>query len=626
MSEQTRPFGLWPSPISPTSMALARPLAGIEWQCGGDGLVWLERRSGQGMLVAGILSGQAPRDLTPELAVRARVGYGGGDFAVAGEQLLFSASGRLYRQPLEAGSARPITPAFGDCAAPTVSPDGRWVLYVHSGEGDDCLAVVDMEGRHWPQRIAQGDDFYMQPAWHPNGQQVAFISWRHPQMPWDGAWLSLATLEPDTGGLPRVTGCQRVAGDEHTAIYQPAFSPDGRTLSFVSDASGWFNLYVLDLATGQQRCLAPDEAEWAEPAWGQGMRSYAWGADGATLYACRTQGGRTQLCRIEAASGAWQALDLEGYTSFAYLTVSRQGLLATVASGPTIPQRVVVIDPSNGTVRCLARSMGELVPQGLYARPAPVSWRAADGQAVHGTFYHPAGATGMTDKPPLLVTVHGGPTGHGDAGFSAQAQFFATRGYAVLDVDYRGSSGYGRAYRDLLQGRWGEYDADDAVDGARHVACAGLADGERMAIMGGSAGGFTVLQALIRNPGVFKAGLCRYGVTNLFTLAADTHKFEARYLDGLVGPLPQAAARYRDYSPALHADQIRDPVAVFQGDEDRVVPPEQAEALVAALRASGVPHIYRVYAGEGHGWRKSETIANYYADVLRFLAQYVLYA
>jgi dipeptidyl aminopeptidase/acylaminoacyl peptidase len=237
----------------------------------------------------------------------------------------------------------------------------------------------------------------------------------------------------------------------------------------------------------------------------------------------------------------------------------------------------------------------------------------------------PEGSHPPPGRPPLLVHVHGGPTSHVSSEYSPRAQFFATRGWAYLEVNYRGSTGYGRAYRDRLAGHWGLMDADDTVSGAQHLAARGLVDGERMAIMGGSAGGYTVLQALIRYPGVFRAGISMYGVTDLFSLATDTHKFEQHYTDSLVGALPGAAAEYRARSPLYAADKIRDAVAIFQGEEDRVVPKDQAESIVAALRRSGVPHEYHLYPGEGHGWRRPETIAGFYASVLRFLREHVLH-
>jgi dipeptidyl aminopeptidase/acylaminoacyl peptidase len=266
-----------------------------------------------------------------------------------------------------------------------------------------------------------------------------------------------------------------------------------------------------------------------------------------------------------------------------------------------------------------------MVPAQELPVPEAITWSASDGAIVHGLYYPPASSHFIgAGKPPAILCIHGGPTGQQTAVYSSEVPFFTSRGYAYLYVNHRGSTGYGRSYMTALREHWGEYDTQDAVSGARALIDQDLADPDRIVIKGGSAGGFTVLNALVHHPGVFRAGLCLYGVTNLFSLATDTHKFEARYLDIMVGMLPETGARYQAWSPFFHADKIRDPVAVFQGTEDKVVPPDQAESIVQILQRNGVPHIYRLYEGEGHGWRKTETIVSFYDDVDRFLKQHVL--
>jgi dipeptidyl aminopeptidase/acylaminoacyl peptidase len=257
----------------------------------------------------------------------------------------------------------------------------------------------------------------------------------------------------------------------------------------------------------------------------------------------------------------------------------------------------------------------------------PISWKAADGTEVFGLYAPPTSSLFRSEGlPPAIIYFHGGPTSQVTAGYSGDRAFFTSRGYAWLDVNYRGSTGYGRNYMLMLRERWGLIDTEDAAGGADALISQGLADPKRLVIKGGSAGGYAVLNALIHFPGKFKAGLCSFGVSNLFTMASDTHKFEERYLDSMVGPLPAAAARYQEWSPIFHADRIQDPLAVFQGSVDVVVPPDQSEAIVEALRARKIPHIYRLYPGEGHGFRRSDTIAAYYQDIERFLKQYVLFS
>jgi len=645
MSTQPLPYGLWPSPITPGSLAEGRRLSDLWWDDASETLVWLEGRSGKGVLVSLRLgddapsspaaigttrSCDAPRDLTDELSVRARVGYGGGDMTVAGGHAYFVSEGRLYRQPLSHGPARPITPPGGEVASPAVSPDGRWVVYVYSTEGADGLAVVDVEGRLWPQKLAWGDDFYMQPAWHPDGRRLAWVSWNHPAMPWDATRLHLASLAVDGSGLPHVAEDRVVAGGdpaESVAVFQPSFSPDGRYLAYISDATGWDNLYLLDLETGAERALVAGDVDLGKPAWAQGMRAYGWAPDGATIYHERNERGVVRLWAVDVASGEARPVDaLSEYTDVSQVAVSRAGRVALIASASHIPTRIACYEPEGERVRVCARSETETVSPEVLSAPDPISWESEDGDQVHGLYYAPDATRFHAEgAPPLIVMVHGGPTGQARAGYASRDAFFTTRGYAVLEVNYRGSSGYGRRYRNLLRERWGVCDVEDAVGGARHLVRLGLADPERLVIMGGSAGGYTVLEALIQHPGLFRAGICLYGVTNLFTLASDTHKFEQRYLDSMVGPLPATCERYRERSPIFSADRVRDAVAVFQGEEDRVVPVAQAEEIVAALRRNGVPHEYHLYPGEGHGWRKSETIKAFYEAVLAFLKQYVLF-
>ncbi|MHB0859388.1 MAG: S9 family peptidase [Anaerolineae bacterium] len=629
MSRSVAPYGLWPSPISPASLAQGLRLSDLAWDSDGESIVWLEGRSDRGVVVTSLLDCDAPRDLTSELSVRARVGYGGGELGSHGGQAIYTSGGRLYRQALAGGGqASPITPAWGEAASPVVSPDGRWVLYVHSAEGQDVIALVDVLGSHWPRKVASGDDFYMQPRWHPDGQRIAWIAWNHPNMPWDGSTLYMSELDLTSPGLPAPGPFAVIAGGGDEAVFQPEFSPDGRYLSFISDRTGYDNLYLYDLDTGVTRSLVSGDLDLGVPAWAQGMSIYAWAPDSATMYCVRNERSAMHVWAVDVATGVGSPVGaLSPYSSIAKLVGSSSGQLALIASGATIPQRLIVHSPGTGSLRVLARSEGEILSTERISLPEPISWQSTGDEMVHGIFYAPRNADYESQgKPPLLLLVHGGPTGQSLAAYSGRIQFFTTRGWAVLDVNYRGSSGYGRAYRRRLCEMWGISDVDDAQTAAHHVIAQGLVDPERVVIMGGSAGGYTVLQSLIRYPGVFRAGICLYGVTNLFTLATDTHKFEQHYLDSLIGPLPETCTRYRERSPLFHLDRIVDPLAIFQGEEDTVVPRSQADTIVAALRARGVPHEYHVYPGEGHGWRKPETIKSHYESVLTFLKQYVLYA
>lgn len=664
-----RPYGLWTSPLTGFFVGDGLRLGDVRWATRtkandearddapleggptGDArlLVWLEVREGRGVIVAGD-GRDAPGDVTYQHNVRARLGYGGGEFTVSGNCVFFVADGRLHRQSLAGGQAAPVTPAFGEAAAPAASPDGRFVAFVHSFEDRDCVAVVDATGRYWPQKLLQGDDFYMQPAWHPAGRKMAVVAWSHPQMPWDGTELRLVTLrydETDPAPPPSVEAVDVVAGGRDESVFQPEFSPDGRYLAYVSDKTGWWHLYLYDLATGEHAQLTDGPYELGQPAWVQGLRTYAFAPDGRWIFYIRNDAGYHSVwrCRLDgpgSPSEPERHVRLSGlfdeYTVLSQIAVAAAagapaGVdIACIASAPDIPPRVVVGRFTDepvpaGRAVVMRRSRAEGFEPGLLSTPRAVQWRAEDGTAVHGFYYPPANPRFTAEgPPPAIVSIHGGPTSQALPEFNPKAQWYTSRGYAFLDVNYRGSTGYGRAYRDQIKGRWGMVDVEDAVGGANYLVRQGLADGQRLVILGGSAGGYTVLRALITHPGFFRAGVCLYGVADLFGLAAATHKFEERYTDSLVGPLPQAAHLYRELSPVFHARRLRDPVAIFQGTDDQVVRKEQSDQIVAALRAHGVPHEYHVYEGEGHGWRRAETVEAFYRAVDAFLRKYVVFA
>ena len=630
MSREQRMYGLWSSPVSAKSLSLGVRLNEPCWDTDGETLGWVEGRSDRGVIVVQRADERATRDLTSDISVRAFVGYGGGDFTLSHGAAYFVAQEdqRIYRQDLAGGKARPITPAFGAASTPRVSPDGRWVLYVHTYEDVDAIAVVDTQGKHWPARLGEGRDFYMQPTWHPAGDRAAWVEWDHPNMPWDGTELKVANLAFPEGSLPLLTSASIVAGGRDTAIYQPQFTRDGSSLLFVSDESGTGHVYRRELATGRVTQVTSGEGDFGEPAWTQGNRNFAETPSGAVV-SVRNRLGFKNLVLTRPGADAVDIAHAD-YTGVSHPSAAPNGeKVAVVASGGTQPPRVVVFDLAEAAPTPSVRRRGdsEAVPRAALSAPQAVSWKSFDGEEAHGIYYPPASDRFEgTGAPPLIVLVHGGPTSQVAAAWTPQAQYLATRGYAVLWPNYRGSTGYGREYMLKLRNSWGIYDVQDSKFGAQSLAERGMADPDRLVIMGGSAGGFTVLQSLVEIPGFYKAAICMFGVANQFLLASDTHKFEQRYLDTMLGPLPEAAAIYRERSPIFHADKIVDPIAVFQGAIDRVVPREQSDTIVASLKSRGVPHEYHVYEGEGHGWRKSETIEAFYTAVERFLKQYVLFA
>jgi len=613
------PYGLWPSPFSVKDLANMRRFNDVQWAAD-DTLLWAEGRGAQTFLLAQ-KGAEAPRDLFRDISLRPGVGYGGGEFGLGPDFAIFVANNRLYRQLLASGTPRAITPAFGGTASPAVSPDGRWVVFVHTYEETDVLAVAPTDGSQWPQRIAQGADFYMQPAFAPDGRHLAWVEWNFPQMPWDGTRLMLSKWKKGSASAPT-----HLAGDDDTPVFQPAFSPDGRYLAYLAQDADRDTLYLYDLESGKTRALLRDKIMLL-PAWVQGLRAFTW-LDDQHLLALENRLGFSRIWLVSVDDGKATEINPAPYTWLRQPAASPDGKqVAFLASSPQIPERVVVWHSESEQWETRARAATESIPAEHLPAPEPISWQAKDGTTVHALYYPPVPAAWRSDAPPpALVNVHGGPTSQRTASFNAQAAYFASRGYAYVELNYRGSTGYGRRYMLALRGRWGEVDVEDAVTLAKVLAKRGLADPERLVIMGGSAGGYTVLNVLIRHPGVYKAGMDFFGVSDLFALDMDTHKFERHYTATLVGQLPEAAEKYRAWSPVFHADKIRDPIAVFQGSEDKVVPPSQSESIVQALRRNGVSHIYKVYEGEGHGFRKPETLEDFYSTMERFLQKYVLFA
>ena len=606
---KTLPFGTWPSPITPDAI-VAETVRLSSVSLGGDRVCWLEGRPAEGgrnVLVRADPSGRI-EDLTPPpFNVRSGVHeYGGGAYAVSGERLWFSnfADGRIYAQesatapsPLTAeGSAR-----FGDL---TLDPGRRRLLAVretHRGDTPPANELVAISIDDGSERVlASGHDFYAAPAPSPDGRHLAWLAWNQPDMPWDAAALWLAELDRD--GAPRAP--TRIVGGSGCSAFQPAWSPDG-ALWCVADPDGWWNLHRFK--GGELRYAYRAEREFGKPLWQLGTTTYGFDASGCVVCTWRTADG-WRLGRL-GPDGSMHTIALP-WTSIDSLAVD--GSTAAIIGGaPDRSTSVVTVDLESGASRVLRTSSALSIGVDLLSRPIAITFATGGGgETAHGYYYAPHNASCRApagESPPLLVLSHGGPTGATGDTLSPSIQFWTSRGFAVLDVDYRGSTGYGRAYRERLYGEWGVVDVEDCVAGARHLAETGRADPDRLAIRGGSAGGYTTLAALTFHD-VFRAGASYYGICDLEVLAADTHKFEARYLDRLVGEWPADRDVYRARSPLHHASRLACPVIFFQGLDDRVVPPNQAELMANELDRQGLPVACLMFEGEGHGFRKAETM------------------
>lgn len=624
------PYGSWRSPISAALIARgATPLAMAEFD--GSNVYWAEGRPTEGgrhVVVQAQPSGQ-PAALTPEgFNARTRVHeYGGGAWLVSRGTVYFSnyADQRLYRQD-PGGQPHPITPepsiqAGARYADGRVTPDGRRLICVRERHHPDReptneLVAVPTDGSAEPAVLATGADFYAAPRVSHDGRWLAWLQWDHPRMPWDGTELWSARLsEAGTLGAAR-----RIAGGPDESLFQPEWSPDGR-LHVISDRTGWWNLYAVgDDDTLQP--LAPMDAEFGTPLWVFGLATYGFLGDGRV--ACwYTDRGVEHLGLIQPGSGTVTPLPLP-YTAYASgsLRVSGKTLLFK-ASTASEPMAVITYDVEQGA-STLHRSSLERGVDPKYVSPAqPITFPSANGRDAHALYYPPRNADFSApdgERPPLLVMSHGGPTSATTAAFDLEIQFWTSRGIAVVDVNYGGSSGYGREYRQRLNGRWGIVDVEDCVAAATYLAERGEVDGRRLAITGGSAGGYTTLAALTFT-NTFAAGASHYGVADLEALARDTHKFESRYLDTLVGPYPERLDLYQQRSPIHFTDRLACPVILFQGLDDKVVPPQQAEMMAHALEKKGVPYAYLAFQGEAHGFRKAETIQRVLEAELAFYGQ-----
>jgi dipeptidyl aminopeptidase/acylaminoacyl peptidase len=598
-------------------VARVRALAEPHWSPDGAWLAYLESFDGRGDVMLVPADGGPSRRLTADPGAQPTASYGGGILSwLDRETVLFVVpDGQLHALPVGGGPTRQLTHVDARVAAPAASADGTRVACMVTTKTDQHIAIVDATGDDWPRRASREGDFVFDPSWSARGA-LAWQEWSVPDMSWDASRIWVLT--PD--GERRVVDGGREGTSEPVSATQPRFSPTEEVLAYRSDRSGWWNLWLYDVRTGERRQLSHDEAEQGGPTWGPGGMGYAWSPDGKQIAVSRGTRGYSGISLVDVASGHIRPLGPQDGSVQAVSWSPRGDMLAVIWGRADQPTCVATLDVSSGELRVVAHG----APAGFEAAGTPlpeaITWASSDGVTVHGLLYRPAGV----ERPPAIVRVHGGPTGHVEAGFDARTSYYLDRGWAVLQVNYRGSSGYGRAYRQALHGTWGVLDVEDTVSGARAIAERGLVDGERMAVMGGSAGGYTVLLSMALHPEVFAAGVDLYGVADLFALSEDTHRFEAHYLDTIVGLLPATYDRYRERSPVTVADRITRPLLILQGDKDDVVPLAQSEAISRAAQKNGVEVEMKVYEGEGHGWRRLATVLDELERVDRFLRRHVL--
>lgn len=631
------PYGAWPSPISAADLATGT-LSLYFPQVVGDEVWWSEGRPEQAGRVAVMRArpgGGEPEELLPgPWNARTRVHeYGGRAWlATPDGALVFAnfADQRLYRvEP--GGEPTPITPepavpAGERYADFTLSPDGSEIVCVresHAADGTLSRAFVAIplsgDAVAEPRVVLRDGHFLACPRFSPDGRRLSWLTWEHPRMPWDGTELRVADISADgRPGTPRT-----LLGGETESVIQPEWADDG-TLYAISDRTGWWNLYAVPAAGGRPRALHERDEEFGGPLWQLGATWYAVLPDGRLVVRHGTDAYRLAL--LDPKTGELTDLDLP-YTVWSCIVSDGGALVAALVASPTQPDAVLAVDTATGTGTVLRSATADVPDPAYLPTPRSLALPGKNGREVHVHVYpptHPTARAPQGELPPYVVHVHGGPTAQSPAEFNLQIAYFTSRGIGVLDVNYGGSTGYGRPYRELLNGQWGVVDVEDAVSAALALADAGEADRDRLAINGASAGGWTTLAALVRTD-VFACGASYFGVAELERFAADTHDFESRYLDGLIGTLPQDRELYVERAPLSHVDDLSCPVLLLQGAEDKVVPPSQAEMFRDGLARKGIPHAYLLFEGEGHGFRRAETIIaateaelSFYGQVLGF--------
>ena len=634
----TARYGAWPSPIGASDVAVAGiRLSGptTVHTDSGDEVWWAEARPTEGgrtVIVRRDAAGAVSDVLPAGWNARTRVHEYGGTawLPLPGGGLAFAdwSDQRVYRLDPGSTAPTPLTPEPAEAAGlryadPVLAPGGEeiwWVREAHDqGTIRRHIVAVPVSGAAAAdpaavREIAGGSNFVAFPRPAPDGRRLAWIAWDHPRMPWDGTELRVGELGP----AGTVTSVATVLGGPDESVLQPEWA-DADTLYAVSDRSGWWNLYRLPAGGGEPEPLCPRAEEFGHPLWQLGMTTYAVLADGRLVVRHGTD--TLALGVLDPATGELTDLDLP-YTLFGSVDVDGDTVLTTAAS-PVEPPEVVAVDLPTGAVTVLRRSMAEPPDPAYLPQPRSIVVAGPGERDVHAHVYPPSSPDAVApdgELPPYVVFVHGGPTSHSPAILDLEKAYFTSRGIGVIDVNYGGSTGYGRAYRERLRREWGIVDVEDCVAAVQALVRDGLADGERLGIRGGSAGGWTTLAALTTTD-AFAAGVSYYGVAELIAFTADTHDFESRYIDGLVGTLPEDRDVYVERAPLSHVDQLSCPVLLLQGLEDKVVPPSQAELFAAALEKKGIPHAYLPFAGEQHGFRKQETVVAALEAELSFYGQ-----
>lgn len=604
------------SPIALETLVRLPRINALRFTTDGTHFLRHETVNGQGKI---IISGEhtTDREISYALDVRGGIGYGGGEFDVGSRFCVYSVnSDGLYLSELQPPfSQRQLTSHWQSTASACLSPDEEFVLFIYTDNEKDGVAVCDIKNDNQAQSILSSADFYMQLCWHPSQKLIAWVEWDHPYMPWQASRVKLGKFNPRDSVIENIID---IAGQIGQSASHPLFSPDGKWLSFIVRNGDWDNLLLCNIETGHVRSVVVNqESHLRLPEWVQGMRSYVWDKDSKFIYHFRYLAAETTLWKVDIHNGDAQQLDIHPITWAAQLDISpRENELVFLGSAATIPKNICRLK-NNQLHRFSDEISTQLDSQNLHA--SSLKFPTLDGKRAHGLIYSANQSSKDRTRKALIVHVHGGPTAVAENGFNPDAAYFTSRGFAFAEINYRGSATFGYGYQDALEKSWGIVDVQDTIEFTEYLIKKGWCDPEKIFLFGSSAGGFTILNALIQKPGFFRAAICSYAVSDLLADAQSTHKFERYYHRFLTGELPKEREIFISRSPIHHVEKIQDPLLLFHGDQDRVVDVEQTISIHNALSSREIPCELIIYPGEGHGFRKFENIVDYYQRIEKFL-------
>lgn len=587
----------------------------IRYSPNGKSIVYLTSNDGIGELFRLKKTGQSMK-VSQGLNVRGTVGYGGGDFDVSERFFVVcDKSGAIYCiEEKQNQQTKLITSNSLKTSSPKISPDENWVMFVYDQNETSGIGITPINSLTQPKQLVLGSDFYIHPTWHPNGEMVAWAEWDHPHMPWDASRIKIRNVR---GMQLEISEETLVDGQLGGSANQPLFSPDGKWLSYIKRNGNWDDLVLFDIDTDKKKVIVKgDGFHLRMPDWVQGLHSYQWSGDSTTLFFIKYHHGTSSISKVNVNTSEIENFEIAPYTWVSQISTSK------------ISDEIAFIDSSqkeSGQIIRLVENKAIPINSNIekrvisFSQAQEISFATEDSFNAYAWFYPPMDPRKGTEIPPCILNIHSGPTSVKHLGYSLDTEIFTSQGYSIVYLNYRGSVTYGYDYQYALRRKWGEVEIQDAVNLINHLIARNYIDPKRLAVMGSSAGGFSVLNLLIRNPGLFQAGICSYALGDLVDDAKNTHKFEKYYHRFLTGEFPAEHDRFVSRSPISHIDKIQDPIVLFHGSEDKVVSPDQSQKIFDSLSRRGIPCILKMYKGEGHGFRKQENIENYYTTVLNFL-------